>query len=336
MAKTAPPTYYVFHGADQFTRQIEVRAMKARMGSDSTAELNISVYDGTKETVTKVLSDAKTSPFLSDKRLLIVNDMLSWLTRKGAGKEAAAELAALVAALPALPEYTRLVFVEPTKLPDAHPVLKLMQTDSHGFQKEFKPIQQKDQAKELPGWIVRRAVTYDAMIEPHAAILLAQMITADLFALDNELAKLSSYVNGERDISEADVMLLTTNSTESKLYELTDKMGRRQGREAVAILQRLLDAREEPIAILGMMNGHFRRLLQAKTFVEEGGDARELESVLNIAPYPAKLLKEQMPNFTLQELETIYRSLLDTDWKVKTGQLEGILALDLLVAGLAA
>ena len=51
-------------------------------------------------------------------------------------------------------------------------------------------------------------------------------------------------------------------------------------------------------------------------------------------PYVAEKLAKQTRSFTLEQLETIYRALQDYDFKMKTGQIEPILALDLLIAGL--
>lgn len=330
MAKAAP-TYYIFHGDDEFTRKAEVRTMRARMGTDSEADLNIRVIDGTQGTVADVLSDARSMPFLSDKRLIIVDGMLTWLTRKGAGKEARADLDRLVAALPILPEWARVVFVEPVKLSDSHPVLKLLQADTHGYEKEFKA----PQPKEMAGWIARRVVQYDTTIEPRAAVLLAEMVGPDYRAADSEIDKLAVYVGSERAINDADVLLLVSSTAESTMFQLVDQMGTRRGREAAATLHRLLDTRQEPLAILGMVNRQFRLLLQAKSFLEDGGDARELAKALGAAPFVVQKLTEQLRYYTAEQLEAVYRSLLDTDWKIKTGQIDGVLALDLLVAGLA-
>jgi DNA polymerase III delta subunit len=50
-----------------------------------------------------------------------------------------------------------------------------------------------------------------------------------------------------------------------------------------------------------------------------------------------KKLNEQARNYRdLAQLETIYRRLLEIETEIKTGQTSDVLALDLLVAGVAA
>src|SRR5215831_10798838 len=117
MSRTAP-TFYVLHGDDEFSRKAEVKNMRARMGDPATAELNTAIFDGRNAVLADVLAAASAIPFLADKRLIIVEGMLSWLVRKGAPKTAKADLDTLLAALPTLPETTRLVFVEPETLND--------------------------------------------------------------------------------------------------------------------------------------------------------------------------------------------------------------------------
>ncbi len=43
----------------------------------------------------------------------------------------------------------------------------------------------------------------------------------------------------------------------------------------------------------------------------------------------------QSQNFSMEQLETIYHKLLETDLSIKTGQMDQVLALDMLIAGLS-
>ncbi len=336
MSSKPAPTYYVFHGKDSFTRGHEVRLMKARMGKGTEASLNIRAFSAGAVRIAEALQDVTTYPFLSDKRLVIVNDILTDLAKRAASKDSKADLEMIVNALPTLPEYSRLLFVESDELPASHPVLKLMQTDTHGYEKLFAV------PKNMAEWIARRAVGYDAQIEPRAAARLAEMLGPDLFTTDNEVAKLAAYVNGERPIRESDIELLTVNQVESRIYELTDLIGHRRGKQAAALTHKLLDEGNEPLMLLGSIYGQYRKLMIVKVFEAEGinGNLAELLNVSSkAAPYAIPKLREQAAKYTLVELESIHRILLDTDFKVKSGGFGpangGVLALDLLIATIA-
>jgi DNA polymerase-3 subunit delta len=323
------PTFYVFHGTDEFSCRAQLQAMRAQMGDPATAELNTAVLDGKQASAADVLSAARAIPFLSDKRLVIVEEMLSWLTRKGAGASGKAELERLADGLTNLPDWARIVFVEYQKLSDRNPILNLARTEPGGYHKEFNPPRNPVQ------WIVTHArEQYGAEIERRAATALAAVIGEDLRAADSEIAKLSAYVNGARPIIEADVALLTPYVSEANVFEMVDAIGKRDGATASRLLHRLLD-QNDPLQLFGMIIRQFRLLILAREYLNEGGSPREIGKAIGVHPFVGEKLADQVKSFSLDQLETIYHFVLETDIGIKTGKVDSELALDLLIAGVS-
>jgi DNA polymerase-3 subunit delta len=324
------PTFYVFHGDDDLRIEEEVAKLRAKTSTSPNADLNTAEFDGTSTSVTDILSAAMAYPFLADKRLVIVRDLLAWIGRKGAGETGKKAVESLLDTLPQLPEWARVIFWEREKLSDAHKIVKLAQTDAHGFEKCYTvPADSSD-------WIVKRARdAYETIIEPRAAAALASVTGSDLRGADNELFKLACYVNGERAISEADVALLTPYVAEANVFALVDALAEGRGKTAASLLHRLLEQQEDAFAIYGMIIRQFRLLLLAKEHLESGGSTKDIGGLLNLKPYPAEKVTKQTRGFTLAQLEHIYRALHDYDVKMKTGGIDIGLALDLLVASLA-
>ena len=164
------PTFYVFHGTDEFTRAETLADFKRRLGPPDTVDLNTSYLDGKSLTLAELRHACDTIPFLAEKRLVIVEGLLTRLTsQKGKDKELAAtqkeHLAALADYLPGLPETTRLVFIEDIPLPAQHPILQLAQREERGYVKRFDPP--KDGA--LPRWVEKRVQKHGGKIETRAA-----------------------------------------------------------------------------------------------------------------------------------------------------------------------
>ncbi len=327
MSRQRPsPTFYVLHGNDEFNLRAAVQKMREQMGDPTTAELNTVTLDGKTASVGDVFSAVRAMPFLSDKRLVIVEGMLSWLGRKGGGKSAKAELETLAEGLQNLPEWARLVFAEPGTLSERNPILKLAQTLPHGYHKAFNA------PRNPVRWISERARReYDAEIERAAAMALASVIGDDLRAADSELAKLAAYVNGERPISEADVALLTPYVVEADIFEMVDALGKRDGATAARLLHRLLD-HDEPLRLFGMIVRQFRLLLLAREHLNAGGTPKTAGQALGVHPYVGEKAAKQARAFTLEQLRAVYHFLLETDLGIKTGRVEAVLALDLLIA----
>jgi len=81
-----------------------------------------------------------------------------------------------------------------------------------------------------------------------------------------------------------------------------------------------------------MIQRQFRLLLQAREVIDQGGDAREIMKQLKLHPFVSEKLNNQARRFDLQQLETVYRRLLDMDEGIKTGQIDADLALQTFVA----
>ncbi|MBI5930193.1 MAG: DNA polymerase III subunit delta [Chloroflexi bacterium] len=319
------PTFYVFHGEDEYSIKAQVNEMRQQMGDD----LNISEFDGGKISVADVLGSAKVMPFLSDRRLILVTGMLSYLTRKGASKESKDQLARLVAELPTLPESARLVFIEYQTLSDKNPVLGIVGQDPSGFAKQFTP------PKNPIAWINKQAQAYDVMIEPRAAAALAQVVGDDLRALDNEIVKLASYVGKKGFITEKEIALLTSYVAQVDVFEMVDALGQRNAQKTIALLHQLL-SESDAMQLFGMVIRQFRLLIQTRDLLDNGTGTKDLPKFLGVPGFVADKLARQARTFgSIDQLEQIYRHLLETDVAIKTGKVEDVLALDLLVAGLA-
>lgn len=327
----ATPTFYVFHGDDLFAIEEEVARMRQRMGEDSAdAALNIITFEGRTAEVADVFNAASALPFFADKRLVIVTGWLGWLGRSGAGKAGQETLGRIVEQLPRLPDWARLVFVEKEPLPEDNPVLRLARSEPRGYIRTFRLPQNPAR------WIVQRAEHYGAAIEPGAVQALALLFSDNLVAADNELFKLAAYVGEGRPISEADVAALTPYVPEESVFEMVDALGRRDGRTATRVLHRLLE-KGDPLALLGMVVRQFRLLIQAREHLERGaGRGTAMGRALGVHRFVAEKLEVQSRNFSLEDLEHIYHTLLDLDRRIKTGEIEAELALDVLIAGLSA
>jgi DNA polymerase-3 subunit delta len=330
------PVFYVFHGEDEFSISETLNDFKGRLGPPDTVDLNTTVLTGRSVTLADLRHACDAVPFLAEKRLVIVQGLLTRLadrSEEALSKAKQRYLAALADYLPGLPETTRLVFVEPERLPARHPILKLAQREAAGYVKRFDPPRSQD----LPRWIAERVRRHGGEIEPYAAQGLSDVVGHNLRLLDQELGKLVTYTKAERPITAADVNTLVPYVQEAIIFDLVDALGRRDGPVAAKELHRLLDADEHPLRILGMITRQFRLLIQIKELAALGATHSEIIGTLNLKKRtPVGKLRNQAARFTAPQLDTVYRHILDTDVAIKSGQMEAELALDLLVAGLAA
>ena len=92
---------------------------------------------------------------------------------------------------------------------------------------------------------------------------------------------------------------------------------------------------QEPLAILGAVGNHFRRVSAARTLLDNGKNASDLQRLCGIPDYPARKTMEAARRFTPEFCRRAAELVLETDYKIKTSYDEPERLLELLLLQLA-
>jgi DNA polymerase-3 subunit delta len=338
--------FYVLHGEEPFGQSEALADLRRKMGetNPATGDLNTTVLDGRKLEFGELRHVCDSMPFMADRRLVIVHDLLARLKatrrRQGASGDGEGEpawkrefLDQLAAYLPQLPETTFLVFVEEESLPASHPILKVAKAEgkARAHVHDYKPP--KDWA--LPGWIQERAASKKGSLSTKAIELLVVLIGPDLRLLDLEIDKLLLYADG-RQVTSEDVLALVSRAREANIFDLVDCVGRRETDRALRLLHRFLaDDPSAALYLLAMLARQIRILIQVSELQSEFRGKDEIVHRLKLHPYVVEKAMAQARNFGMSQLEAAHQRLVQTDWAIKTGEQEADLALDMLIVDLA-
>jgi DNA polymerase-3 subunit delta len=96
----------------------------------------------------------------------------------------------------------------------------------------------------------------------------------------------------------------------------------------------MLEDEAVPLYILAMLARQIRILIQAKELGAQGLTRQEMARRLKLHPFVVEKGEAQARNFTMAQLEAAHQRLLQTDWAIKTGEVEDLVALDMLVVAL--
>jgi DNA polymerase-3 subunit delta len=336
---------YILHGDDELGTSEELARLRQRLGKDSAmADLNTNVLAGAQLTMGELRHACDTVPFLSDRRLVIVRGLLARLApaRRSRDQEPAEQedpawkrafVADLLAYLPQLPHTARLVFVESELLDASHKILRFARergTEHRAYVKAYQVPKDGD----LPGNVHKRVRDRKGTISTEAAKLLADLIGPDLRLLDLEIEKLLAYADG-RQVTAQDVELLVSQAREAVIFELTDCMSRHETATALRLLHRLLEEQEEPPYLLSMLSRQIRILMQVGQLRSERLSRDDITRRLGLHPFVVEKALAQAGSFSMAQLEAAHSRLVETDWAIKTGEIEPPLALDLLVVALS-
>lgn len=335
--------FYIFHGDDEFRRAEFVRSLKARMGDPAMADLNTITLNGRTATLRDLTDACNAMPFASDRRLVIVDGLLTRLRsrKKGTGQHPTGHLKEFEQALLAyleggLPPTARLVFLEPGKLGKKDPLTKspILKLARSTHPNNIKSFDQPTGAA-LTQWIVQRVRQVGGEIDRAAATELAAFAGNDLRHVDQEIAKLVLYAGGERTIIVEDVRKLVSDARETSIFDLVDAVGRRKEDLALRLLHRLLDEGSAPTYLLAMITRQVRILLQIKTLLEQRLAQKEIATRIGQHPYVVQKGTGQVQNFTTAQLRRCFPQLFRVDLAIKTGRIDPIIGLDLLIVALS-
>jgi DNA polymerase-3 subunit delta len=329
---------YLIHGEEDLLRSQALRRIKAALDSPQTADLNTTYLEGRSTTLSQLQQACDTVPFLAPRRLVIVDALLDHLAGGDKEERTAAQkqyLQGLTDYMDGVPESTDLVFVEPKPLRRARSLLHRLQQMEQQQRARIVPCNPKKK-DELTVWVETRVRDRGGRITRQATMELIRTVGDNLLLLDMEIAKLISYTAGKRSIEPVDVRLLVPEAREARIWDMVEALGLGNGAKAMAELHRLLDDEEHPLRLLGMIVRQYRLLLQIRELEARGARKAQMMKELKLQDWAVDKLIPQARRHSLPQLEAIYERLLETDLAIKTGRLEAVLALDLLVAELSA
>ena len=349
---------HLIHGDQEFLRAEALASLKAALGAREFVELNTTELEGARLSLGALHDACDVVPFLAPRRLVIVRGLWAALDRKPSRARTSERAAApggerteeslastalqagLLTYLPALPDFTDLVLVEAALVRKQDALYKLLEQLVAAGKAQITVCQYEGpwwkQDEWLRDWTVRRARQHKMKIEPAAVQALADMIGDNLRLIDQELRKLQTYAGPAQTVQVADVRLLVSAVREASVFTMVEALAAGEGKQAVRVLQELLQAGEAPLAILGMIAWQYRLLLQINELAAQGLSQDEVASALKQKPYTIKKSWLPAQRYRLATLEQVLVDLLETDIVIKTGQMEDRVALDLLVAGLSA
>ena len=304
----------------------------------SMLSTNTSLFDGQKLNINELRASAESMPFLSPQRLVIIKGLLERFEPRDKGAKPKKSTAKTDESQP---------FADCFK--NLPPTTVLILDDNIEFKKPFlqnnplyNAIVEKATVKSFPTlrgiklaqWIQERVNQGGCSISRQATNLLVEFIGGDLFTMSNEIHKLTAFSNG-RQIDEKDVRSLVSASQEADIFVMVDAILDRNASPSAQILQKLLQNGAAPAQILVLLARQIGMLVQIRELKSLKRPSTEIQTRLGIfSSFIYDKLTARAEKYSMDRLKEIYQSLLATDLSIKTGKLEGDLAVNILVAEL--
>lgn len=306
-------TLYLIYGDNRIRIDEKVNEL-TRQYLKEIDEFNRIVFDYIDTPVEMIIEECLTLPFLSDRKVVIVNDTFSFTSEKKR-TNVDHNIDLLIEYLEEKNDDTLLIFVVNSEKLDSRK--KLTKT----MKKNGKVIEiEAMNERELRDYIFDGASKESVHISNDAVEELIKRTDADYSRVKSELEKLTLYV--ENEITITDIDDIVSKSLEANVFSLTDLILKNQKQEAVETFRDLILQKEEPIKLLGLISSQFRLYYQTKILSSEGLRQDEIAKQLKVHPYRVKLALSVVSRYSLDNLLKKMVVIRDMDYELKSTYLD--------------
>ena len=184
-------------------------------------------------------------------------------------------------------------------------------------------------AATLAKVIVSKFAQGGKKIEKLAVDYLIEACSGSFTAISKEIEKLLSFAGESEVITLKMAETLVAKSIENVVYDLTNAIAEKNGSKAYSIVNNLLDHGNMPTALISLITNQFRRLFFV-TITE--GENVELAKHLGVKEGAIYIAKKQAKAFGPKTLKLICEKCVDAEFKIKNGKMEGVNAINYLLA----
>lgn len=320
-----PGRLYVFFGEETFLLEHYLGQLKKLVLDPLTESFNYHRFNTETFDVTAFSEAAENLPMMAEYTLVQVEDIDLF-------KMSESDRDRMAAALADIPEYCTVVFVytaAPWK-PDKR-MKKLWESiEKSGLVVEFAKQDQRD----LIAWVTRHFAARQKKISTELCAYLIDITDGTMTSLLGEIEKICAY-SGSDQICKVDIDAVTEPVLDAVVFQMTDFLSAGRYDEALQKLQQLLKMQQEPLAILGAVGSHFRRLGAARTLLDNRKNSADLQKLCGLPDYPARKTMEAARRFSASFCRRASELVLETDFRIKTSYDDPQRLLELLLLSLA-
>ena len=316
---------YFFHGEETFLLHHYLDQLRKLLLDELTESFNFHKLNAETFGLQALADAVENLPMMAEHTLV-------WVDEIDIFKLSEVDRNKLTEILSDVPDYCTLVFTyisTPWK-PDKR-LKKLWEAvDKHGTVVEFAKQEQRD----LVPWIGRHFAARKKQISTDLCVYLIDITGGTMTALAGEIDKICAYSGADR-IVKSDIDAVVEPVLDAVVFQMTDLLGQGEYGPALVKLRTLLKMQQEPIAILGAIGGHFRRLGTARTLLDNGRNSSELMKLCAMGDYPARKTMSAAGRFSSRFCAKAAELVMETDYQMKTSFDDQDRLLEMLVLRLA-
>lgn len=323
-AENFAPIYLILGTERYFRERISEELIENALDEDSI-DLNFTSFDMKEETINDALFEASSFPFFGERKVIFVENPY-FLTGERVKNGPEHNLDELEAYVQSPADFSILVLFAPyEKLDRRKKLTKLLEKNVQVI--DVAPPQPNEASRYIKEVVKEKGYQFT----DGAFQLFVERTDGNITSMMHELDKLFLYHADSKKITKESIQQLVSKSLEQNVFELNNLVLNRQVEAAVGAFHELLVQKEEPIKIVALLISQFRLLLQVKILQKQGYQQGDIAKVLKVHPYRVKLALGSVRQYDQKVLSAALDYLIDADYKMKTGQIDQVLQVELFI-----
>lgn len=312
MSSKILPAYLLI--GDAFLCQEKFQSLLDSIKKQGTGEMAVWNYRLKETPLDRVLVEARALPFLAAFQVFRLRE---------AGELKSKDCESLSDYLERPAPAACLIF-ETEELAQDHPLAKAVR--KYG---ETVLLDAKQKKEAGNSFIKQKLRQLGKRLTPQAAAVLEERLGDAPSLLDSALEHLASLSGTREEIDESMVEQLDEKRQDVHVFQLANAIASRKTGEALTVLHRILQKDEGEIpSLVGFLHWQMKRFWQAQKMLGTGQPQETVLRRCKVYPKQAPFFLRQLRSFSKTKLEEALEGLFQLDWKMKTGQVDGMAGIE--------
>ena len=269
--------------------------------------------------VTEIMDELRTAPFLTDKRVVVVKQADDFVSEHR--------------------ELFEKYFDNPCSTGRLVLTVKTWKSNTR-LAKKLKNIGKLISVAQPKRWQLPEQMikytndVYNKKLSKNAAELLIEITGDELTRLYSEIDKLALFSDKEKIITEKHIESLIGHNRLFNAFSVIDSIIAGNAGAAIERLRGMFaEDKSSEYTVVGAFAFHFRRMFNAKVLLEKGISTIQITRQLNIWSNKDKFFG-QLQKIPLKQIGTYLQQLAETDYAIKTGRTKAPVAMEQMVLSL--
>lgn len=320
---------YLFMGKEKYLMEDLVKKTVNKYINPSFLDLNYSKLEGKDIDLEDLISTCETLPFMSEKRLVVVNNISAFISNIDTKQDKLYEY------LNNTGDFLILILVD-----SENQLKKNMKIYKYFNKKNTYVDFDKLYGANLNKWIEKivshsgKKITMSNInYFTQKSSYTSKNVDVSLYELRNELNKVIDYASNI-EITKQDIDAVLIDPIDTNIFELLDSITRLDVNRALNLFDEMYMSNEPVQRIFFMITRQIRLIYGYKLYMKKGYSPSLIQKKLKIGSFEFNKIKNQSKNFSNDRLLLIMNELLIMDIKMKTTQSNDKLLMEMFIVKL--